>query len=153
MLPDVQPHDGLASGHDGVVLVRRGIDDELAIADEKPGPTGAKAARSRGSELGFEVGERAESGLDGAREIALRLASAALLHNLPEHGVVPMAATVVANGGADGVGNGVKIPQQVFQRFRLQAGMAFQRLVQIVDVRAVVLVVMNFHRFGINVGF
>ena len=45
----------------------------------------------------------------------------------------------------------VQIGDQLLDRLISQIG-AFERLVQIVDIRLVMLVVMDFHRLGIDVG-
>ena len=64
-----------------------------------------------------------------------------------------MAAGVVTNCGADVLGDGLEIFQQVFERLGLQIGVAVESLVQVGDVGAVVLVVVNLHSLGVNVGF
>src|SRR5712692_4497177 len=153
VLPDVQAHYRLAAGHDGIVLVRGGFDDELAVLDVQPGPARAEA-RGRGlRELGLEVGERAEGGLDGCRQLARGLAPAALLHDLPEHRVITVPAAVVANSRPNVFGDLVQAGEQGFQGKRLQLSLAFECLVQVVDVGGVVLAVMDLHRHLVNVGF
>src|SRR5713226_7670207 len=105
MLPDVEPHDRLAAAHNRAVLVRSGVQDEFAIFDEQPGPTRAETPNGGLAELGLELRERAEGGLDGRGQLAGGLAPATLLHDLPEHRVVRVAAGIIAHGRADVFGD------------------------------------------------
>ncbi len=80
---------------------------------------------------------------------AFGLASLALAHNRPEHRVVGVAAAVVAHRGADGLGHAVDFGDELFDRLIAQIG-AFNRLVQVIHVSLVMLVVMDFHRSGVD---
>ena len=64
-----------------------------------------------------------------------------------------MAAAVVADGRADILGDGIESFQQVVDRLGLERGLAFQGFVQIRNVGAVMFVVMDLHRSGVDVGF
>ena len=66
--------------------------------------------------------------------------------------MVPMSATVIANCGANIFRNGIQILQQIVERFGLELGVAFQSLVQVVNVGAVMFVVMNLHSLRVNMG-
>ena len=90
--------------------------------------------------------------LDGVGQIPRRLAAAALFHDLPEHGVIQVAAAVVAHGGTDGFRHLADLCEQFLDRKILKFGMAFESLVEIGDVGPVVLVVVNLHRLRVNVG-
>ena len=104
-------------------------------------------------ELRLEIGEAAECGLDGVSEFAAGFAAAALLHDLPEHGMVHVAAAVVADGGANLFRNFVDLREQFLDGKFLKVGMAFERFVEVCDVRGMVFVVMDFHCFRVNVRF
>ena len=64
-----------------------------------------------------------------------------------------MAAAVVANGRANGLGDLADLREQFLDRKLLQIGMAFESLIEIVDVTPMVLVVMNLHRSRVDVRF
>jgi hypothetical protein len=64
-----------------------------------------------------------------------------------------MPAGIVADCATNILGDGVEVLEKVFKRLGLEIGVALQRLVQVRDVSAVVLVVVNLHGFGIDVGF
>src|SRR5579863_1988657 len=76
VLPDVKTEEGFAAVHDGIVLIGAGLDGEFAVAEQEPGPAGAEALGGGVVKFRFEVGERAESGLDRAGEIAGGFATA-----------------------------------------------------------------------------
>ena len=65
--------------------------------------------------------------------------------------MISVAAAVVAHDGANVFRNGVQIADQIFDRFFFQIGLAFDRLVEVVDVSLVMLGVMDFHRPRIDV--
>ena len=67
--------------------------------------------------------------------------------------MVPVSAAVVSDRHADVFWDGIESFQQVVDGFGLQGGLAIQGLVQIGHVRAMMFVVMDFHRPGVNVGF
>ena len=62
-----------------------------------------------------------------------------------------MAAAVVADGRADLLGHDADVAQQLVDRLRLQLGCFLERLVQVGDVRLVMLAVMDFHRLLVDV--
>src|SRR4051812_31024044 len=67
MFPYVHAEDRRAAGgagwrehgiwHDGIVLICRGGDGQLAVFDDQPGPAGAEALGAGVLEFGFEIGE------------------------------------------------------------------------------------------------
>ena len=63
-----------------------------------------------------------------------------------------MAAAVVADGGADRLGQRVQVLDQVLDALRLQVGVRLERGVQVVDVGLVVLAVVDLHRLRVDVG-
>jgi len=62
-----------------------------------------------------------------------------------------VAATVIADGGADFLRNGVQVLEQVFDREFLQVGIIGQSLVELGDVGLVMLAMVDFHGLGIDV--
>src|SRR6266567_2773628 len=77
--------------------------------------------------------------------------TAARPHDRPEDRVVGVAARVVADRGADVLGNRVDPPEQVFHGLAGQLGMLFQGRVRIRHISRVVLVVMDLHCLGVDV--
>ena len=107
-------------------------------------------------ELCFEIGEAAKSRLDGVTEIAAWLAGErieALLHNLPEHGVVHVAAAVIAHGRADVFRDLVDLCEQFLDGKLLKVRVRLQSLVEVGHIRAMVLAVVDLHRLCVNVWF
>src|SRR2546423_5620915 len=68
---------------------------------DQPRPARTEPGGRRRIELLLELIEAAEGAGNRLRQSAARLAAAARAHDLPEHGVVYVAAAVVAHGGAD----------------------------------------------------
>src|SRR5208337_613678 len=101
VFPDVNTQHRLTSCKVRRVLIRRGIDGQLAILHQQPGPSGAEAPQARSLELILKSGEGTEARGDGSGQIALGLAASALLHQLPEERMVPVAAAIVADGIAN----------------------------------------------------
>ena len=62
-----------------------------------------------------------------------------------------MAASIVADGGTDLCGNGIEVSQKFLERFFLEVGIGSDGFVEIVDVSSVMFVVMQGHRFGIDI--
>jgi hypothetical protein len=111
VLPDIEADDRLALdagdglAHEGAVLVRGRADRELLVGrDVEPRPAGAEAGAAALRELLLELVERAEGRVDRGAEAALRGAALAGPDDRPEEGVVAVAARVVAQAGADGLG-------------------------------------------------
>ena len=67
--------------------------------------------------------------------------------------MVPVAAAVVADGAAHGVGHDAQILDELFERFGFQRGVAGDGLVEVVHVSLVMAAVMDFHRQRVNVRF
>ena len=74
-------------------------------------------------------------------------------HDFPEHAVVHMTATVVAHGGADVLGNLVQVHDKFADAAVLDLGVFLERGVEVVDIGGMMLVMMDFHRFGVNMWF
>ncbi len=82
-----------------------------------------------------------------------RIASTLGLHDVPEHGVVDVAAAVVADGAADVFWDCVQVAKQIFRSFFVQLGMLVEGRVQVFDVGGVMHVVMQVHRLFVDGGF
>ena len=99
----------------------------------------------------FEFRKRAEGFVDGFREGAGGLAAAVGRHHEPEERVVQVAADIVAEAGADGLGGILEVFEEFFGRKLREFGVAGQEFVGVRDVGLVVLVVVDAHRLGIDV--
>ena len=107
MLPDIVAEDGKVALRDRVVLIRRGHDmDFAAFAASRP--IRCRIVLRGIIELGLEISE-VESFRDGLGDRADGIASAFGLHDLPEHGVVDVAAAVIADCAANVFGDGVGV--------------------------------------------
>src|ERR1039458_7737576 len=153
VLPDIVAEDGVEAVGEGRVLVGGGDDGELAGLEDEPAPAGAELLGGGFVEELLEALEVAEVGLDLGGDVAMRLAAAFGLHDLPEHGVVDVAAAVVADGAADVLGDGGEVLDEVFDGPGTQFGVLFDGGVQVGDVGLVVLVVVEFHGRLVDVGF
>ncbi len=67
------------------------------------------------------------------------------LHDLPEHGVVDVAAAVVADDGADVLGDAGEVGDELFGGFLAEFGVLLDRAVEVGDVGLVMLVVVELH--------
>src|SRR5438105_6063940 len=116
VFPHVQPHNRLLSLHQGIVLVRRARDRELAVAlIDQPGPSRAESPRTRGGELFLELRDVPKGALDRISDPAFGFAPFLRPHQLPKHRVIPVAAAVVSHRGPDGFGYGADTAHQVVQ--------------------------------------
>ena len=101
VLPDVIAEQRALAVHDRIVLVRAGLDREFAVlGDRHEHPARTKYTTARGVEVALEFFRAAEVAIDRGKHFAFRLA-AIRSHDLPEHGVIGMAAEIVAHAGAD----------------------------------------------------
>ncbi|MNP47608.1 hypothetical protein D3C76_1416730 [compost metagenome] len=64
-----------------------------------------------------------------------------------------MSTTIVANRCADAFRYAVKVSNQIFQAFFLQFRSAFQSCVKVSYVSIVMAIVVDFHRFCIDMWF
>ncbi len=151
MLPHVVAQDGEAAFHQRIVLIRRRGDFQLARgAFHQPDPAAAEAPNAGCLELLLEGVEAAERLVDRVRNLAGWLAAFARRHDLPKHRVIHVAAAVVAHDGADVLGHGAQVFHELLGAFALELG-PFDGVVQLGDVGRVVLVVMDLHRFRVDV--
>src|SRR5580698_846220 len=116
VLPNVVPEDGMVALREGRVLVGGGSDFEFAAVPQEPAPAGAELLGCGLVELLLEGFEVAEVFADLLGDTACWLAAAAGLHDRPEHGVIDVAATIVAHGATNVFRNIIQIAKQVFSR-------------------------------------
>ena len=110
VLPNVIAKNRKQTLGNGIVLIG-GADDLQFTARfaRKPYPSAAELLGPGVVEFGFEVVEVAEAFLDHIRDCATGLAAAFRLHDLPEHGVIHVTATVISDSSANVVGNRIQI--------------------------------------------
>src|SRR5690606_16415688 len=102
---------------------------------------------------GFLEGvEGAEGAVDGGGEFTGRGVGAAGGDDFPEERVVHVSAGVVADGGADVLGDAAEVFDEFVGAFRFEVRFAGDGVVQVGDVCLMMLRVMDFHRAGIDVG-
>src|SRR5579863_3803150 len=110
VLPDVVPEDREMALRDRTVLIGRAHDVHLTAAFAgEPDPSGAELFDAGVVELGLEILEVAEGFGDGLSDGAAGIAAAFGLHDLPEHGVVDVAAAIVAHRAANIFRKGVEV--------------------------------------------
>ena len=80
------------------------------------------------------------------------LAAALGLHDLPEHGVVDVAAAVVLDDFADVFGDGGEVLNELLGGLAAEVGVLFDGAVEVGDVGLVVLVVVELHGRFVDVG-
>src|ERR1039457_3634748 len=138
VLPDVVAEDGVEAIGEGTVLVGGGDDGELAGLENEPAPAGAELLGGGLVEELLEGLKVAEVGLDLRGNSAVGVAAALGLHNLPEHGVVDVAAAVVLNDLADIFGNGAEIFDEVFGGTGAKVGVFLDGAIEVGDVGLVI---------------
>ncbi len=154
VLPDIETEQGCAGViHEGVILVRRAGDGELAVFLHEPGPARAEATDAGFGEGFFEGIEGTEGSIDGIGQSTGRSAASIGGHAVPEEGVIPVTAAVVAHGRGDVSGDFADVFAKVIDAHGFEIGLACEGVVQIGDVSVVMTAMMNFHRRGINVRF
>ena len=150
MLPHVVAEQRALAVHHRIVLVGTRLDRELAVlgdGDEHPART--EHASAGGVEVVLHLFEPAEVAVDRGQHVAFGLA-AVRAHDLPEHGVVGMAAHAVAHAGADRLRHIIETAEHFANRLGGDLRIVLGEIVQIGDERLMMPVVMNLHRFGID---
>ena len=72
-------------------------------------------------------------------------------HQLPEEAMVPMSAAIIADRAANRLRHSCEVCNQGIKRLRSQLRRAFKGLVEIRNVGSMMLVVVDFHRLGIDI--
>ena len=158
MLPDVEGEDGFAfdSGdglaHQRAVLIGGGADGKFLVGgDDEPSPTGAETGRAGLGEVFLEFRESAELSVDRGGEGTGRGVLIVRGQNGPEERVVGVAAGVVADAAADGVGDFAEVGDQGVNVQRGEGGVVLEQVVGVGDVGLVMLAVVDFHRLRVDV--
>ena len=101
VFPDVDAIDEFGTLHQRGVLVGVGLDKELSVlATSEPGPTAAKDAHGTLGHLFLPLVVTAEGFIDLLGQFALRFL-AWVGEGFPKVGVVGVATSIVAHGGAN----------------------------------------------------
>src|SRR4051794_27254767 len=118
VLPDVDAEQGCLARGDRRVLVRcaRHLEPAAGAVVDEPRPAAAELADAGRVHLLLELVEAAEGLGDRAGERAARVTAAVGAHDLPEEGVVRVAACVVAYGRALVVRQAVEVLEHLFDR-------------------------------------
>ena len=107
MLPDVDPVDGSAAGHQGGVLVGEGFDEKFSVfAATEPGPATSKDAHRAFGHLFLPFFITAKCIIDLPGQFAFGFL-AGVGEGFPEDGVVGVATGIIADGSTDVGGNSV----------------------------------------------
>src|SRR5690606_25690595 len=121
------------------------------LLETQPRPAATELAGGRCRKLLLEAGEGAKDRIDGLSEIAPGLATTIRGARRPEQRMVGVTATVIAHCRPDVVRDAVDAAQQILYRLAPQLGVLLQGGVQLVDIRLVVLLMMDLHRPRIDV--
>ena len=118
VLPNVVAHDGVQALRDGTVLVGSGDNFHFAlIVGGEPDPSTAELARTGGIELFLKLLKSPNVFLMTSPTGPAGSPPPSRFHDAPEHGVVHVAAAVVADGIANVFGNRIQVAQEIFRRF------------------------------------
>ena len=156
MFPDVASQNGNPrfSVHERIILIGRRADFQLAfLVDEQPNPSAAEPGNAGGFEFFFKGVKAAKGCLNIFGQGAGGRASGVGSENLPEKGVIRMAAAIVAHGVADVFRNGMKPAEQLAEGFACQFRASIKRGVEFCDISAVMFAVVNLHSLSVDMGF
>src|SRR5438094_476360 len=149
VLPDVNSQQRKVALGNRRVLVRSRIKLEAGAVPDEPGPATAETLDAAVVDLRLELLERAERVVDRRAQCAARLAAPVRAHDLPEEGVVGMAAGVVADGRPLVLRDRIEAREHGLDGCVGPLG-PFERGVRVRNVRAVVKVVVDAHRLGVD---
>ncbi len=156
MLPDIQAQERAQAFGNGIILpAGRGHGQFARGVQHKPGPAGTEAFESGLRELFPEFRIIAEGELQPVHKVRGGLIGRpghrrGRSHHRPEHGMVQVAAAVVANRRTDILRYRTQVADEVLQAFFREFGVLVQGLVQFVHVRLVVLGVVYLHRARVD---
>src|SRR5215469_7325632 len=152
MLPDIIAHNRGLALHKRTVLVGGRGDLEVAIlVQDQPCPAGAEALGTGIVKCSFELIERTKGRVDRISQVTAGLAATIWRHDLPEHTVIGMAATIVTHGCANILRQFIEVLDQLLDWERGELRVTLYGSVQIVYIRCMVLVMMQLHSLGIDV--
>ena len=140
--------------HERIILIGRRTDFQLAVSvDEQPNPSAAKPGNAGGFEFFFEGVKAAKSRLNIFGQGAGRRASGVGSENLPEKGVIRVAAAVVAHGVADVFRDRMESAEQFAEGFACQFRASLKRGVEFRHISPVMFAVVNLHGSSVDMGF
>src|SRR5260370_9857635 len=144
MLPDIVSQNGKLSAAHGIVLVSSRSDFEFSsLGPNQPRPAAAKLAQSRLLKRLFELVEAGKCLVDGVGDGACGIPTLVRAHDLPEHGVVHVAAGIVAHSGPNVLRHGAQVADQIFCTLLLETSMLFHRGITVRDVIYLLFVMME----------
>ena len=109
VFPNVDAVDGGATSHEGGVLVGEGFNEKFSVfAATEPSPTASEDAHRTFGHFFLPLFITAKGFVDLLGQFALRFL-AGVGEGFPKDGVVRVATSIVANGGADLGGNGIQV--------------------------------------------
>src|SRR5258708_3651017 len=122
MLPDGGTQPPHLAVHQRGVLIWRRDDREAGPVPDQPRPAPAEPLDATVVYRGLELIGIAGGLLDFGLEVAVGIAAPVRLHDLPEEGVVRVAAAVVANRGALVLRNQVEVVEHLLERLSVPLG-------------------------------
>ena len=151
MFPEIESEKGGFAFQKWRVLIGGGDDRKFSVLFHKPGPTAAEALERCIGEFFFEGLVRSEVLFDRLGEFPGRFAAAVRRHHEPKFAVIKVSPDIVTKPYADGLRSLVEIHEEFLGRELGEFGLVREKLVRVSDIGLVVLVVVNPHRFGIDV--
>lgn len=153
VFPHVDSEERSASGGKWTVLVGRCFDFEFAVTQGQPGPTATEHFQGDGLKFLLQSVLGSKGAFDGFCEGTGGSVSLLLAETLPQQAMVIMPAAMIADIVADRLRDGIEVFKEILNGPRGDGGFLFNGLVQLGYVSGMMLVVMQFHRFGIDEGF
>ncbi len=154
VLPDITAEERRSPVRQHAVLVGQRHDLQALcgpVYDEERPPR-AEVFCGRVGEESLKPLERAEVPRDRVGDRALRRSVRVRCEDVPEELMVGVAPAIVANRRPNRFRHLVEVAQQVLDREPGELRIRLERFVQVVDVRCVMLVVVELHRLRIDVG-
>src|SRR3984957_630781 len=159
VLPNIDAEDGLAfaSGdgfaHDRIILVGSRADFQFSPVDDQPSPAAAESAHACRFDLFLQSVKAAEGRRDCIAQGTGGGAASFWSEQLPEHGMIGMAAAVIAHRAANVRRDGVEIANQLLHGFLFQVRLACDGFVEVGHVSRVMFVMVDLHGLRVDIGF
>jgi hypothetical protein len=155
VFPHVAAEERNEAVHEWAILVR--LLDRLNRGcggiPHQPAPTAAELRQGVLLERVLELREVAERRRDRFADRAGRFAARIRRHDCPEQSVVVVSAAVVDDGLANAFWHSLDVAKQAHDVVRRRVRRAFERFVEVIDIRFVVTLAVNFHRHRVDVRF
>ena len=134
-------------------MVGVGLNEKFSVfVSGEPSPAAAEDAHGALGHLFLPLFITSKGIIDLLGQFALWFL-AGVGESFPKVGVIGVTPSIVANGGADLGRNGIEVSQKFLERFFLKVGIGGEGFVEIVDISSVMFVVVQGHRFGIDIRF